>query len=148
MAEEQKAQFRTLENIIDTLSSKLHGIHLISEATLAEVENLSEQVEALEKRVETLERQQEVRKKPAKKSTPPPTRRKAPQRVNRPKVVETHHFTFGGFRLGDRIVLKDQKDKETPYGTIHSFTPAGWARITLEDGGYTPRRTNNIRKRK
>ena len=62
MAEEQKAQFRTLENIIDTLSSKLHEIHLISEATLAEVENLSEQVEALEKRVEALEHQQEVRK--------------------------------------------------------------------------------------
>ena len=141
MAEEQNTQLQILA-LLDKLSTKLDEVHIATDETQIQLEHLNQRVKALEL-------QQEEQKKPAKKFTPPPKQRKnKPQRVEKPKAVETHHFQFGGFRIGDRIILKDRKKEDTPFGIINSFTTAGWARITLENGGNTNRRTNNIRKRK
>ena len=50
------------------------------------------------------------------------------------------------FVIGDKVYLLDQKQEATPYGSVIGFTRVGWAKILLENGASTIRKTNNITK--
>lgn len=50
------------------------------------------------------------------------------------------------FVIGDDVYLFDKKQETTHYGTVIGFTRVGWAKILLESGSETIRKTNNITK--
>ena len=50
------------------------------------------------------------------------------------------------FVIGDKIYLLDKKQEATTYGSVIGFTRVGWAKILLENGASTIRKTNNITK--
>jgi len=50
------------------------------------------------------------------------------------------------FVIGDDVYLLDKKQETTHYGTVIGFTRVGWAKVFLESGSTTIRKTNNITK--
>ena len=114
---------------------------------LNEADRVAEQdrkFQDLDQRVSELERERHRSSHKTFSATAAPT--VSPQQVTLPRrsrrkgarpIVEN-------FVIGDKVFLLDQKQESTPYGVIKGFTRVGWAKIQLENGNQTIRKTNNI----
>lgn len=140
--------------------------------TVAQVErsnHTNQRVGALERRVAELERGargDSQRGRAATAAAVNVTTATAPQRVSPPPQAQNYSkndrtqdrsIASGRTRrrarpvtetfvIGDKVYLLDQKRESTPYGSVIGFTRVGWAKILLENGASTIRKTNNITK--